>query len=180
MIPTKAERVLSVGAGFNQLELSLRDRGATVTALPLDSVVGAILQRNGIEVIYGSLAECFEAIRQRSFDCVLISNLLHLLPNPWHVLQECCARLTDKSGSLIVAGPNFGSLSVLVRRFLGQRDYASLGGFSKIGIHPHLRKTVARQIEREGLRVVAKEWTFRPESHHPSAKRRKLAPRIDG
>ena len=158
MVPGGAKNIFSVGCGFGELEVKLQERGARVTVLPLDSVVGAVAEKRGLEVIYGTLAEGLEKLRERRFDCVMITNLLHLLPNPWGILGEC-VRLLQKGGTLVISGPNFGALPVLIRRALCQGDYPKLRTFPQSRIHPHRRATVKRQITRNGLRVSATRWT---------------------
>ncbi len=158
MVPSQANSILSVGGGFGDPEVKLQERGARVTVLPLDSVVGAAAERRGLEVTYGTLAESLETLKERRFDCVVVTNLLHLLPDPWRILGECI-QLLQKGGVLVVSGPNFGALPVLIRRILRRTDYAKLKSFSQSRIHPHHRATIKRQIKREGLRVSATRWT---------------------
>jgi hypothetical protein len=108
MVPGRSKSILSVGCGFGESEVKLQGRGAKVTVLPLDSVAGAAAERRGLEVIYGTLAEGLEKLRGRRFDCVVVANLLHLLPDPWRILGEC-AGLVQKEGVLVISGPNFPS-----------------------------------------------------------------------
>src|SRR5208337_2196665 len=86
LIPETAREILSVGCGWGATEVRLKERGAAVTALPLDSIIGAEAERLGIEVTYGTLADCLRKMDGRTFDCVLVTNLLHLLPNPREVI----------------------------------------------------------------------------------------------
>ena len=134
MVPEETKTVLSVGCGWGAVEGALKERGCKVTALPLDSVIGAMAARRGIEVIYGTLDEGMGILRGRKFDCVLMTNLLHLLPNPWSVLEEC-TKFVREGGTLVIAGPNFNSIPVLMRRTLGSNDYAKLRSFAESGIH---------------------------------------------
>ena len=54
LVPTEAKRILSVGCGSGDMEVALKNRGAEVTALPLDSVIGMAAEKRGIEVVYGT------------------------------------------------------------------------------------------------------------------------------
>jgi 2-polyprenyl-3-methyl-5-hydroxy-6-metoxy-1,4-benzoquinol methylase len=171
MVPERAGSILSVGCGWGETEVKLQQRGAKVTALPLDSVIGAAAARRGVEVIYGTIEEGPGKLRGRKFDCVVMTNLLHLLPHPWRILGEC-VRLLQEEGTLIISGPNFGSLPVLVRRAFRRGDYPKLKSFAQSGIHPHRWTTVKRQIERAGLRVTASQWIDQKPTHNWIATRR--------
>jgi SAM-dependent methyltransferase len=67
--PYEAETVLSIGCGAGATEKALMDEGALVTALPLDSVIGALAHSiHEIDVIYGNIAEGLKAIGDYRFD----------------------------------------------------------------------------------------------------------------
>jgi SAM-dependent methyltransferase len=157
MVGTKTKTALCVGFGGAGTEIALVARGCKVTGLPLDSVVGGVAERRGIEVVYGTMAEGLRNLKGREFDCVLLTNLLHLLPQPWETLSDC-AKLVREGGVLIVTGPNFGRIPTLVRRALQLGDYQRLGDFTRSGIHLHSAGLVKRQIKRMGLRVSGFQW----------------------
>jgi SAM-dependent methyltransferase len=157
IVPRDAKAILSVGCGWGATEVELKKRGAKVTALPLDSVIGVTAARAGIEVIYGQLEECLENLSERKFDCVLMINLLHLLPDPWSMLQKY-ARLLANGGTLVIAGSNFDFLPDLVRRLLCIGDHRKLGDFDRSGINACGISTVKKQMEYAGFRVVSLRW----------------------
>ena len=157
MVPDRSRSVLSVGCGAGESEVKLQERGAKITALPLDSVIGAAAARRGVEVIYGTLAEGLEILKGRQFDCVVMTNLLHLQTDPWSVLGEC-AKFVREGGTLVIAGPNFSSMPVLIRRALGLSDHTRLRSFAECGIHAFGLASLTRQIERAGLDLTAVRW----------------------
>lgn len=157
MVPKNAHTVLSVGCGWGATEMELQQRGAKVTALPLDSVIGVCAARRGVEVFYGTLAEGLNHVRERQFDCVLMTNLLHLQPDPWSVLTSF-SRLVANLGSLVIAGPNFEFLPYLVKGFFGVGDYRKLRDFDQSGMHVQRLGTMRRQIERAGFRIASLRW----------------------
>jgi len=173
MVPEDAKQILSIGCGWGATENRLKQRGAEVTALPLDSVIGAAAARLGIEVIYGTLEECLTNLKGRRFDCVLISNLLHLQPNPIEVLQRC-SLFVREGGTLVVSNPNFGRIPVMLRRALGIGDYKKLRSFSLGGINPYGMNFMKRQLKRLGFRTVAVQWFDRMPSRNLVAVRRCL------
>jgi 2-polyprenyl-3-methyl-5-hydroxy-6-metoxy-1,4-benzoquinol methylase len=157
LVPPHAKTILSVGCGSGATEVELRRRGAEVTALPLDSVIGATAAQLGIEVIYGTLEECFAKLGSRKFQCVLITNLLHLLPAPFRLLDES-AGILDAGGTLLISGANFDYLPTLVRRKLRLGEYQKLSSFAESGIRVLGARAVVRQLKRAGLRVSSTQW----------------------
>jgi len=157
MVPADAKTVLSIGCGWGTMENVLKQRGAKVTALPLDSVIGAAAARLGIEVIYGSWEECQKKLEGQKFDCVLMANLLYLFPNPRKILRQC-ARFVAKDGTLLVGGPNFGRIPILIKRALGRWDYRKLRTFAESGISVIGPAALAKDIGNSGTQAVRIRW----------------------
>jgi 2-polyprenyl-3-methyl-5-hydroxy-6-metoxy-1,4-benzoquinol methylase len=168
MVPADGKTILSIGCGRGAIEMSLKQRGVTVTAIPLDSVIGASAARLGIEVVYGTWNECLTILDGRKFDCVLMPNLLHLLPNPRTVLEQC-SRFVRKGGTFVIGDPNFGRLPIFIKRIFGTGDYGKLRSFSESGINMCAPKTFKKHIERQGLRVEPIKWI------HQACPRRELS-----
>jgi len=173
LVSDDVKTILSIGCGWGATENRLKQRGAEITALPLDSVIGAAAARLGIEVIHGTLEECLTNLEGRRFDCVLISNLLHLQPNPIEVLQRC-SQFVREGGTLVVCNPNFGRIPVMLRRAFGMGDYKKLRSFSLGGINPYGMNLMKRQLKRLGFRTVAVQWFDRTPSRNLVAIRRYL------
>lgn len=157
LVPENAKDILSIGCGWGATEAKLQERGASVTAAPLDSIIGATAARVGIEMVYGTLADCFEKLNGRMFDCVLMTNLLHLLPNPKQVVAQC-SHLVCQGGTLVISGPNFGSLRVLAKRVLGTGDYRKLRVFDEGGVQVLSPVVLKGYLKNSGLKVAAVRW----------------------
>lgn len=153
-IPHNVRTILSIGCGSGATEKKLMLRGAKVTVFPLNSVVGAANARLGLEVIYGTMEECFNRLGEREFDCVLMTDLLHLLPDPWQVLEQCC-RHVGPSGTLVIDGPNFQALRILSKRALNVGDYRKLSNRALSGIRTLTADAVARKLIDSGWKSVA-------------------------
>jgi len=157
MLPKDAATVLSIGCGWGATEERLKQRGAKVTALPLDSVIGAAAARRGIEVIYGTLEGCFKTLDGRRFDCVLLTNLLHLQPNPGYLVEHS-SRFVRAGGALLLHGINFDRIPWFIRRHYGSGQFRKLRTYEMSGISTCSPGTVARSIRKSGLRVAGVRW----------------------
>ena len=151
---------LTVGYGDGSLETELGRRGVRLTVFPLDSIVSAQASRRGLEVIDGTIEECLKAVRGRQFDCVIITNLIHLVSDPSQLLKQAAA-LVGGGGSLIVESPNFQHLPTLVLQAIGFRDYRKLREFSVSGLHTKTIGEIKQVIESSDLRVASQEWSDR-------------------
>ena len=69
-----------------------------MTVLHLDSVIIKKATRLGFEVIYRSMEECFTQLGERTFDCVLMTNLLHLQRDPARLLKRVL-QIRGRSGN---------------------------------------------------------------------------------
>lgn len=157
LVPSDAKRVLSVGCGWGATEMKLKERGTEVTALPLDSVIGAVAARVGINVVYGTLQECLAQLADQRFDCVVVSHVVHLQEEPGRLLGQC-SKLVSKGGTLVVSGPNFNRISDLAKRILALRDYGKLRRFDQSGISLCGPGTVVKHLGNTGLSVNYVRW----------------------
>jgi len=128
-----------------------------VTALPLDSVIGAVAARQGVEVIHGTWDQYLEALGERRFDCVLLTNLLHLQREPQQTLVRC-SRLIGPGGTLVVSGPNFNRVPCLTKRILGVDGYRNLRRYEAGGITMCGPSTLAKYLDKTGLRATGVRW----------------------
>ena len=166
MIPADAETILSVGCGWGLLEAKLIERGAKVTALPLDSVIGAMAARLGIEMVYGTLHEGLDNLEGREFDCVLITDLLHLRQDSRDVLGKCAERVRP-SGTLVIQSFNFNYLPVWMRATLGLGEMRKLRCFEEGGVNPMGMASIARVLKGLGFEVSGKRWFNHPHFSAP-------------
>jgi len=157
LVRLRGPKVLSVGCGWGATEQTLKRSGKEVTVLPLDSIIGADVARLGIEVIYGSLDEGFEKLTGRQFDCVIITNLLHLQRSPMSLLQDCI-RLVSEDGALVLSGPNFDRLPWLAKRMLGLGSFQKLRSFEQSGISICGPKSLLATLVAAGFRVPVVRW----------------------
>jgi 2-polyprenyl-3-methyl-5-hydroxy-6-metoxy-1,4-benzoquinol methylase len=157
MIPPQARTILSVGCGWGATELRLKQRGADVTALPLNSVIGAAAARLGVTPVYGSLNDSLQALHGRRFDAVFISNLLHLQRTPESLFQRCAA-LVGPGGAIVVDSPNFVRLPTAIKRMLAIGDHAKLKTFDEGRISPIGPASLVGLATRLGFVATEVTW----------------------
>jgi 2-polyprenyl-3-methyl-5-hydroxy-6-metoxy-1,4-benzoquinol methylase len=155
-VPEGARSVLSIGCGSGETEGRLVADGKRVVALPLDAAIAVCAEERGVEIDYGTLEEVSPALRDQKFDCVLVSNVLHLVEDPVQVLRVYGA-LLDAGGRLVLRVPNLSQLPVLWRRVRGKYGYRNLGSFAASGTQVTGIGTVTRWLRSAGLRVESLE-----------------------
>jgi 2-polyprenyl-3-methyl-5-hydroxy-6-metoxy-1,4-benzoquinol methylase len=157
LVPREARSILSIGCGWGNTESQLQQRGFEVTAIPLDSVIGAVAERRGIGMTYGTWVDCVAKLDGRKFDCVLMTNLLHLQPNPADFIKKC-SQFIKSDGSLVLGGPNFNRLPWLIKRATGIGDFWKLRNFELSGFSLCGPGTLAKPFKNARLRITNVEW----------------------
>ena len=120
LIPSKVKTLLSYGCGWGALEASLAERGIQVTAVPLDSVIGSCVEGKGIELITADADTLMMSLSGRQFDAIVVSNMLHLVSEPAHLLAWF-RRLLSPEGILVARLANPRRPSTLWREFRSGR-----------------------------------------------------------
>ena len=158
-VPIWARKVLSIGCGWGRTEQQLVRRGHRMVGVPMDSVIGACAEDQGIEVVYGDFDSARATLNKERFDCILFVNMLHLVPNPLQVLSSF-SELLAQAGTVVVASPNFASLAVYLRRLARRPHYRKLGSYKRSGLHLVSRRTMEAWLRQCGLKPVASVETL--------------------
>jgi SAM-dependent methyltransferase len=161
VIPGSAQSVLSVGSGWGKTEKSLQEKGLQVSALPLDPVIGACLRGNGVELLCGDISTVPKKLASRKFDCLLLSNILHLLPEPETVLRVY-AELLAPGGYVVLVTHNVATLKNRLLGFLGKPGYRLLPNFKESGVQYVSLKSVKKWFASAGLTLETVKWTATP------------------
>ncbi len=166
-LPPGAKTVLSVGAGNGRAERAWKGNGCLVTVVPLTSVKGQELRRRGIESIDTTFEEMDRDLNNRTFDCVVVTNLLHLQKSPSELLAGCARRVSPE-GALIVKSPNFDFLPVLVRRKLQIGEFRHLSNFDRSAVRPLCIDEIRRELKRCGFSEIRITWISDADHGSPS------------
>jgi 2-polyprenyl-3-methyl-5-hydroxy-6-metoxy-1,4-benzoquinol methylase len=152
LLPHGARTVLSYGCGWGETEAFLKARGLSVTAIPLDAVIGASAEARGLEVLYGASESVLSSIGERRFDCVLLSGVLPLVNKPERLLSSLCG-LLSADGVMITMVPNMSQLRILRRRAAKEGWFQALHRYETGGLNLTTAAKVQKWLSRSGLRA---------------------------
>jgi SAM-dependent methyltransferase len=149
-IPEGARSVLSIGCGWGAMEAALAAKGMRVVAIPLDPVVAGGAEAKGFDVVHGDFQTAREKLEGERFDCLLLSNVLHLVPDPVEVLA-CYGKLLSEEGIALLLVPNILRLSTYWGRIRGDKRFQDFGSYGKTGVHLTSHKIVRGWIRDAGM-----------------------------
>jgi 2-polyprenyl-3-methyl-5-hydroxy-6-metoxy-1,4-benzoquinol methylase len=149
-IPNGARSVLSVGCGWGATEAWLAEKGLRVVAIPLDPVIPGGAEAKGIEMVYGDFRAAREKLARERFDCLLFSNVLHLVPDPIDVLASFRSLLSD-GGVAVLLVPNVLRLSTYWGKIRRDKRFQDFGSYEKTGVHLTSHKTVRSWFRSAGM-----------------------------
>lgn len=152
VIPASARSILSIGCGWGATEEVLVRSDKKVLAVPLDAVIGACAEARGIETVEGDLKQALAKVSGHKFDCIIVSNILHLFDDPASVVAVFTPILSA-GGSVIISVPNVFSVSVMWRKLRRVESHRSLGDYSKSGVHLTSHWIIRQWLRSGGLRV---------------------------
>jgi len=152
LIPREAKTILSIGCGWGALEGALVQKGKRVVAVPLDPIIGVNAKARGVEVVCADRSTVPQKLSHERFDCLVLSNVLHLVPDPEALLSSFCS-LLDVSGTAIAVVPNFSRVPVLWRRTLRHGTFRNLADYRKSGVQVTSRRRLRNWFEGAGMRV---------------------------
>lgn len=134
LMPVHASNVLSVGCGWGALEGELISRGVRVAGVPLDGVIAPCAAARGVEIIAGTDPFNFRNVLSGDFDGVLLSNILHLVPDPAAYLQSV-SRALKAGGCIVIRVPHVGGWPLWKKKWKGNGMYSGVDDFNKSGVH---------------------------------------------
>jgi len=159
-LPSSARTVLSIGSGWGAAESCLAAKGLRVSAVPLDAVIPGGAEADGVEIINGELEEARRTLAGRQFDCLLLSNVLHLVPNPAGLLSSL-ASLLSPGGVAVAVVPNTSRLEASWTAVTGRR-LDDLEKYRASGVQHTSRETVRGWFGSAGFRVQSLKQVLGP------------------
>ncbi len=144
------QRVLSVGVGSGQLEADWIAAGAQVTGIPMDSVIGAMAERAGIELVSPDLDAALGELAGRQFDVILLAFVLEHLEDPVAWLRKL-GPLLRPSGKLLAISLNQPGRVTRARSRGEDHPLPKPRPFGESGIHYTDAKVVRSWMRAAGL-----------------------------
>jgi len=153
LISSTARSVLSLGCGWGATEEALAKKGLRVVALPLDSVISACAEARGLETVHGDFQTVLKKLEGQRFDCLLMSNILHLVSDPTEVISSFASLLSEGS-TVIAIVPNLSHLRTLNKRIRDDHGFSNLmRGYQETGVHFTSHRVLRSWFRRAGFRV---------------------------
>lgn len=161
-IPSEAVKILSVGCGSGTTEAHLMTAGKEVTALPLDSVIGRLVERVGVRLLPPDFSEAFELLGDERFDAIVLGDILQHLKKPVDILSRL-GRHLEPLGVIVGSVPNLGPVRRISARlvmrnhnmFMRNHKWESVGrGFADTALQVTSSRSTRKWLQESGLRLV--------------------------
>lgn len=155
--------VLDVGCGEGLFAARLADRQNSVTGI---DIIPAPRHRDAFDQYVCSdlnegLAAAAKKLAKRSFDRVLMMDVLQQLPNPAAPLRDAKA-LLKPNGLLVVSVANVANVSVRASLAFGLFEYGDRGILDRAHLRFFTRKTLTALLDECGYDVVSERVSTVP------------------
>lgn len=158
LVSDRMENILSIGCGWGATEGALVQKGHTVVAIPLDSVIGACAEARGVKVTYPDFENAYADLSGKQFDCIIFSEVLQHLSDPVKILSKYATLLAD-DGVIIISAPNFNSLKF--RRALASEGISlnARNNFDKTRLHLTTPRVIKQWLEQSNLQTDSARYS---------------------
>lgn len=157
LIPKATRTVLSVGCGWGVTEKHLIDRGLQVKAVAIDPVIAASAEARGVDVISGDHNTVREKLGHQQFDCLLFSNVLHLVREPDDFVSSFTDLLAPQ-GCVVASVPNLTKLRRLARRVRLRGHVANPVTYDLHGMHAATGRMLRGWLRKAGFKTKMQSY----------------------
>jgi len=157
VMPKEIKSVISIGCGWGATEAELIRRNIKVVAIPIDAAIGACAEAKGVPILTPDFDIAARELGKEKYDCLLISEVLHHLPDPVKILRQYTKYLINE-GYVVIGVPNFNHVSIWHKQYLGEtifRDLRYIGNFEKSGLQYSTYGNVNRWMRRSGFKLMS-------------------------
>lgn len=154
LLPKHCTRILEVGAGAGATLRWLKDLypKAETTAVEINPALLDELKRNADLTIIGPVDQIIA--RLKSYDLILLLDVLEHLPDPSETLQSL-AKALNPQGQVIVSVPNVAHFSVSMPLLLKRRfDYQEAGILDRTHLRFFVEDTAIKLLNDANLNVT--------------------------
>ena len=155
--------VLEIGAGPGSIARPLVEKnGCRVTALEVDPKCIPILRSFCVDVVQGDLnSDNWEkALGGRSFDVIVIADVLEHLIDPWQTLR-LAKRLLRPEGSVVSSIPNASHAAMIASILDDDVDYRDWGLLDRTHIRFFGVKNIQDLFRQADLKIVDARYVVR-------------------
>ena len=149
-------KVLEIGAGPGSISRPLVEHnGCSVTAVELDEKSVNILQEFCEHVLRCDLnaSNWIDKLPHRSFDAVVIADVLEHLIDPWTTLR-LAASCVNELGSVVVSIPHASHASILACLLNNDFDYRDWGLLDRTHVRFFSMQNIQKLFEGAGLKIA--------------------------
>jgi 2-polyprenyl-3-methyl-5-hydroxy-6-metoxy-1,4-benzoquinol methylase len=154
LIPDSCTKVLSIGCGWGALEEWLCRSGKQVAALPLDRAIAACAEARGVKVIGPELETAFRQIEHDRFDCIVLSNILHLQRRPGQLILRL-AEVLSEAGVVVACMPNINATRINWRALRSRQAATFRKCYEQSAVHVTSRSQLCTWFAEGGLDICA-------------------------
>jgi 2-polyprenyl-3-methyl-5-hydroxy-6-metoxy-1,4-benzoquinol methylase len=145
-------RVLDVGCSSGYLARPLAARGNTVVGIELDAGAAREAEEYCERVLVGDVETMELALDERSFDVVLLGDVIEHLRDPTAALGRL-RPLLRSGGRLVLSTPNIANWAIRLSLLSGRWRYTDRGILDRTHTHLFTRATLRQAIEAAGYVV---------------------------
>ena len=157
----KQKSILSVGCGSGETEAEMQRNGHEVTAIPLDAVISANAEGQGIKTLPPNFDEALDNLTGKQFDCIIFDQALPHLAEPITILSRFLSLLRP-DGTLVATFPNADCSHWRNKRYLSSvqadpfipfDESTKERSFEALGIHLTNKESVKVWLDKAGLKL---------------------------
>lgn len=154
LVPYGAKRVLDVGCGFGGLGILLRERKVeSLYGIEINPSASAHLEKLYDRHWIGSVESIELTGDLPKFDCIIFSDVLEHLLDPWSTLMRYSNYLSD-GGKIIASIPNVRNLGLIYSLlFRGRWTYSDSGLLDRTHLRFFTRIEIEDLFSRAGLYI---------------------------
>ena len=163
LVPQEAKSVLSIGCGWGMTEKRLIEQGKRVKAIAIDPIIAVSARGRGVDVVPEDVEKFCETLSRERFDCLLLSNILHLAPDPEKFLCSLLDCLAP-GGSVVASARNLSWPRRVSRGYRLRGQVPNPAGYKASGMHNANGSALRRWFRAAGLMPMDTSYDGHPEN----------------
>lgn len=154
LIPYTSKAILDLGCGTGTLGKALKKRQpCIVTGIELDKEAAETATKNLDICFCDNLNRYDPALRRRTYDCIVLADILEHLISPWPVLKKFVSVL-EENGSLVASLPNMAHPYIVRELQRGLFRYQPAGILDVTHLRFFTKTTIGQLFYQAGLKII--------------------------